>query len=247
MNKQLRLIEPDSSVFGQSVFEIESFKSKTDLNTLIKKLEDQNTLYAYCKLSDKELSKIHLLEQAGFNFIESQFKVQINIERAYNPMMYYPYKIGLLSNKAELKVLYAIIEENLIENRVSSDPGLKSGLGLKRYKAYLEKSFSNPNEDIYKIFNSRNNEIIGFQTNTKSSNHTAQLYLSGLKKSIQSFMEGINYLMHFEALRNEGYELVTTSINGNNFKEMNYEISGFEYKIIEHHIVLRKIFGGQLK
>ena len=233
----------DAQVFGGAVIELLEFDANQDLSECLAKIEkDEQPIYIYTKVEESDVAKIHELENNDFRFMETQFDILLRLADHYNPMSYFPYKIAEVTEEGELERVFYIADENFSDNRISVDKQLKDSAGNLRYKGFLQQSFENENEHLFKIYNSQSNELIGFQSGKTIGTNEAQMFLGGLCKEYQHSLSGINYELYFAELFKRGFALLRILMSGKSFRDLNFEIKGHDYQILESKVVLRKIY-----
>ncbi len=236
----------DEAVFGGAVLELLELNDLEQLSEGIDSIErSEQPVYMYTKVEESDIALIHELEQHGFRFVETQFNILLQLKDQFNAMSYFPYKIAEVTERSELDRVFYISDENFSDNRISADKQLKHGTGNLRYKGFINQSFENENEHLFKIYNSQSNEIVGFQSGKLINQKEAQMFLGGLCKDYQQSLSGINYELYFAELVRRGFFMLRILMSGKSFRHLNFEIKGYDYQIEGSKVVLRKICKNQ--
>jgi hypothetical protein len=237
--------EIESLVFGRAVLEIRAFQAGDDLPGEEKRFrEDHDPLYVVCKIPIEDLAAVHKLEDNGFRFVETQLKLSLKM-KSYDTSKY-PYRylpVGL----GDLETILNMAETIFSDDRVSVDPFLRERFDGKaagqRYRRYVMKSFEASDECVSKMVNDTTNEIVGFGTHRHTSQDEAMIFVGGIVGAYQK--AGLGPILDFLAinsLRREGVKKAYTHVSARNYAIMNLQIAGLGYKLIDSHIVLRKVY-----
>lgn len=180
----------DTKIFGSVCCDIIDYDRSVDFLLFEKKyLNEYNPYYVMCKLESINLEHIHKLETYGFQFMEFQLKYS-NIPCNYDD---YLYKTDYFYSDATEKDMNDIIDiaNNTFKNdRIRVDKELCSmydfDIASYRYEKYLYNSLKEVNQNICKIYNKINNEIIGFFSYKKNNNDILFLLGGGLQIGIKA-------------------------------------------------------------
>ena len=67
----------DSVAFGKSILKIENIDISVNFNDFEDRyIKEYSPLYVYARIPIEDLQKIHYLENCGFNYVETQFKMK---------------------------------------------------------------------------------------------------------------------------------------------------------------------------
>jgi hypothetical protein len=132
-------------------------------------------------------------------------------------------------------------------DRISRDPFFQqhgiSNISGERYRRYVLKSISAPDEFVYQLVNNASGEVVGFSTHRILTPETALLLIGGVRN--QEKMSGagvINDYFGLNELNRKGIKSFHTHMSGANYPIMNLEIKGLGFRIIQSFVVLRKIY-----
>jgi hypothetical protein len=237
--------EIESLVLGRAVLEIRGFQAGEDLRGEETRFrQEHDPLYAVCKVRVEDLEAIHQLEDQGFRFIETQLKLSLKM-KSYDASKYsYRY---LPVEKGELEQVLDIAGTIFSDDRFSVDPFIKERFAGKaageRYRRYVLKSFEAKDECVYKMVNDTSKEIVGFGTHRHTSQEEAMILIGGIVSRYQRAGLGpITDYLAINALRGEGVKKAYTHVSARNYAIMNLQIAGLGYKVVDSHVVLRKVY-----
>ena len=116
-------------------------------------------------------------------------------------------------------------------------------LGPERYQAYVRQSFLRPDERVYRLVNPATGQTVAFKTHRIVSSEEALMLLGGVHVDYKNVgVAPINAYHEFNELMRNGVKRFTTHVSARNYGVMNLEISGFQYRIKQTFIVLRKLY-----
>jgi hypothetical protein len=237
--------EIESLVLGRAVLEIHAFQAGGDFPGEEKRFrQEHDPLYVICKVPVEDLAAIHQLEDNGFRFIETQLRLSLKM-KSYDASKY-PYSY-LPAESEDLETVLGIAETIFSDDRFSVDPFISERFAGKaagqRYRRYVMKSFEAPDECVYKMVNNSTKEIVGFGTHRHTSQDEAVIFVGGIVTAYQKAGLGpISDFLAINNLRREGVKRAYTHVSARNYAIMNLEISGLGYKVIDSHVVLRKVY-----
>jgi hypothetical protein len=237
--------EIESLVLGRAVLEIHSFRAGNDLREEEKRFrQEHDPLYAVCKVPVEDLGAVHELEDNGFRFIETQLKLSLKM-KSYDTSKY-PYSY-LPVERNDLETVLGIAETIFSDDRFSVDPFIKERFAGKaageRYRRYVIKSFEAQDECVYKMVSAATNEIVGFGTHRHTTQDEAVIFIGGIVSAYQKAGLGpISDFLAINNLRREGAKKAYTHVSARNYAIMNLEIAGLGYKVVDSHVVLRKVY-----
>jgi hypothetical protein len=91
--------------------------------------------------------------------------------------------------------------------------------------------------------NDSTKEIVGFGTHRHSSQDEAVIFIGGIVSTYQKAGLGpISDYLAINNLRREGVKKAYTHVSARNYAIMNLEIAGLGFKVIDSHVVLRKVY-----
>jgi hypothetical protein len=235
----------ESLVLGRAVLEIRGFQTGDDFPKEEKWFrQEHDPLYAVCKVPVEDLGTIHQLEDNGFRFIETQLKLSLKM-KSYDASKY-PYSYVPVE-RGDLETVLGIAATIFSDDRFSVDPFLKERFAGKaageRYRRYVMKSFEAPEECVYKMVNDATKEIVGFGTHRHTTQDEAVIFIGGIVSSYQRAGLGpISDYLAINNLRREGVKKAYTHVSARNYAIMNLEIAGLGFKVVDSHVVLRKVY-----
>jgi hypothetical protein len=237
--------EVESAVLGKAVLEIRDFKTGDDFAGEEKHFrQEHDPLYAICKVPVEALDAVHVLEDNGFRFVETQLKLSLKMktfDTSKYPYSYVPVESG------DLPKILDIAATIFSDDRFSVDPFLKERYSGKaagdRYRRYVTKSFEAQDECVYKMVNNTSHEIVGFGTHRHATAEEATILIGGIVSNYQRAGLGpISDFLAINTLRGEGVKKAYTHVSARNYAIMNLEIAGLGFKVVNSHVVLRKVY-----
>ena len=246
MHMQKHLVDWDTKLFNKNVFEIQNndYFDRAELKEIDKSCYLDKAFMSFIKVNNLELEKIHYLEELGFNYMESQYRLK--------KMLTAPYKVSPFSKHCVLQAVdYSDIKtlEN-IENIVTTtfdtdryylDPKLDKKYSGLRYKNWFINSLNDQNYSIYSYVSKKHDDIIGFHM-VKQEANDIYLALGGVSNDYKGYgffasllTDYLNYAF------SQGFKKFYSSISSHNLEILNiYIYLGFS--VVDEKIVMRKIY-----
>ena len=243
---QVQLEELDSIAFGANVLKINDIDENIDFRVFEQTYINQySPVYVYTKIPIEELSKISYLEKFGFRFVECQFELFRRFSNLYDIETYgNDMEVSVVDNEKDLEEVKSISDEIFAKvDRINVDKKLPTNIGKKRYRLYLDNSFKQPNQIIYKSVDKNTNKIMGFGSFLFKDDKSALHLIGGSRPEYQG--TSTNYIgdcITYNKFISEGRKNVTTHISAGNLKIVNYLLKGFDFKVKKTFIVLRKVY-----
>ena len=243
---QVKLEELDSIAFGANVLKIEDIDENIDFQSFEKEYINQySPMYVYVKIPIEDLEKIHYMERNGFEFVECQFELFRRFSKLYDIETYdNDMEVSVVDNETDLEEVKQISDEIFSEvDRINIDKKLPSDIGKKRYRLYLDNSYKQDNQIIYKSTDKNTNKIIGFSSFLFKDAKSAMHLIGGSLPEYQR--TNLNYIGNCVTYNNfymQGRKNITTHISAGNIKIANYLMNGFGFKVKKTYVVLRKLY-----
>jgi hypothetical protein len=241
-------VEPnsiDSEALGKTAIDLRDFGVSEDFDAFeAAYLREFRPFYCACKVPLDEIESVHCLESKGFRFIETQ--IRLFAAPRQRDVAAFPYEFTQVSSEAELEEVTRIAESTYTDDRFSIDPeiaALGTGISGKRYRLYIEKSFREPDERVYKLSSKQDGRILGFNTHKYLSPTEVLMFNGGVLPEYKTTGLGAisDYLLINE-LKSKGVRKFVTHVSARNYPIMNLEISGLGFKVERSFAVLRKIY-----
>ncbi len=238
--------EIESMVLGGAALEIRDFRTTDDFPRHEKQyVEAHAPIYAVCRVLIEDLEAVHMLEQNGFRFIETQLKLQLKM-KAYD-VKRYPYSYLPVETSEDLAVVLDMAGTIFSDDRFYVDPVIRSrfpkNAAGERYRKYVGKSFDTGGECVCKMVNNSTHEIVGFGTHRHINEEEVQILLGGIASPYQNAGLGpISDYLAINNLRREGVKRAHTHVSARNTAIMNLEIAGLGFKVLNSYVVLRKFY-----
>jgi len=145
-------IEIDSAVFGRNVLALTAVTPSDDLVAAEAAYRGQfQPVYVSCRVGLEELATIHHLEAHGFELIECQIRSGIRFKKDYE-VSRFPYEYQRVTTPAALDQVLEIAERTVVHDRFTVDAAVPAGISGERYRRYVCKSFSAPDEAVWRLF-----------------------------------------------------------------------------------------------
>jgi hypothetical protein len=107
----------------------------------------------------------------------------------------------------------------------------------------VRQSFELPDERVYRLVNPATRQTVAFKTHKIVNRDEALMLLGGVHTDYKNAgVAPINAYHEFNELMKNGVKRFTTHVSARNYGVMNLEIGGFQYRIKQTFIVLRKIY-----
>lgn len=238
------LNEIDSAIFGKTVLELRGVTADMDFRSFEEEYARISTpWYACCKVPAHDIPAVHMLEENGFRFMELQLRLSFRVKPLFEKNPFPQYVFEEVTDTAILDRVIEIATGTFTDDRISNDPLLGPAFAKRRYAAYLERSFTEPNQRLYAMINSTDGDIVGFKSHLYLPGNEVQLLLGGLRNDCKN--SGLAPLLeHFEfcELAKNGIKRGQTAVSGRNMPIINLEIAGFGFKVKESMVVMRKLY-----
>ncbi len=243
-NAHVTVNEIDSSIFGKRVLDIRNFDSSTDIAALeAGSILPLQPWYVCCKIPSSDCAGIHLLESAGFRYVETQLVLSFRVKSLYPSNPFPQYIFEEVCDHETLSRVIDIATSSIIDDRIANDPLLGPLYAGKRYGAYLARSMESPDQHLYALKNGQNGDIVGFKSHRYLPDGSVQLLLGGLRDDCKgSGLAPLLEHLEFSTLLAAGIKRGVTAVSARNLAIMNLEIAGFGFKVKESLVVLRKMY-----
>jgi hypothetical protein len=199
------------------------------------------------KALSTEIKTVHMLEQNGFEFIESQ----LTISKAIKGIKFDPfieriagaYELKMIESDDEMQIILNAIGNGLFNtDRIYLDPAFGKELAIKRYKNWADFIFQDKeNQRVLMIINKKNKVNVGFICLKTADQANCEIPLAGIFEEHKKL--NIGFLVIYYPLLfalNNGFKYCRTAISLNNIKIVNL-YSFFGYQINKTYSVLRKV------
>jgi ribosomal protein S18 acetylase RimI-like enzyme len=236
-------IEVDSAVLGRSVLAISDLAPADDLAAEeVRYLEQFHPAYVYCRVALENLATVHRLERHGFEFIECQIRSTIRFTQDYD-VSRYPYEYQRVETREALDEVLDIASNTVVHDRFTMDPAMPPGISGTRYRRYVEKSFSAPDEAVWRLYDPASKQTLNFRTHRATAPGEALLLLGGVHPEFKNLGLGViaSYFC-FNQMRRDGFRRAVTHISAINYPVFNLEIGSLGFRVNATFAVLRKVY-----
>lgn len=241
---EIRLEELDSIAFGQNVLKINDIDENIDFSQFeLNYIEKYNPKYVYTKIDIEDISKIHYLEQNGFEYIETQLQLFKRLTELYDTTAY----DGIIKletvQENDLQEINKISDVVFDIDRIFIDEKINNSIAQTRYHLYLKNSLEKENQRFDKLIDISTCKIIAFHTLMYKDEKSVLLLLGGILPEYHS--TGANYALDYyvyNELYKSGHKNITTHVSARNIKVMNYLIKVLGFKFKKSFVVLRKVY-----
>ncbi|BDU74824.1 GNAT family protein [Mesoterricola silvestris] len=235
----------DSEALGRTVLELREPSIHADFAALeAAYLAQHAPRYCVCKLPIEDLEGIHHLEDQGFRFLELQLKL-VGRPRTRDTSAF-PYTFSPVTGEADLAEILEIAQTTFVADRFSVDPLLSAtdpGVSGRRYRLYVEKSYREPDERLFKLVSRESGRIVGFNTHRYLGADEVLMFVGGVLPSLKT--TGLGAIMDYyliNDLKERGVRKFHTHVSARNYPVMNLEIAGLGFKVLQNFAILRKIY-----
>jgi hypothetical protein len=236
--------EIDSQVLGRSILQLSG-----PYDGELARLEEQyvrehQPLYVVYKAPIEDIASIQQLEEHGFRFVETQLRLTFRLRQPFDTGKT-PYVFERVTTEDQLHEVLEIAGNTFTDDRFMIDPKLPDAQNVSgaRYQAYVRNSFSQPDERVYRLVNPATGQTVAFKTHRIVNSEEALMLLGGVRAEYKAAgLAAINAYYDFNELIRNGVKRFTTHVSARNYGVMNLEISGFQYRIKQTFIVLRKLY-----
>ncbi len=239
MNVQLNAT--DSQAAGVNVAEVHDFLATVDFSAFerdsILPLEPR---VVFCRVPAEDIPSLHQLESLGFRFAEFQLSLRHRIPSPRD-LAHYPYHFERVTTAQQLEAVLELAGTIFTHDRFTTDPEFGPEVSGRRYQAYVQKSFNDPEERIYVMKNNGADEVVSFATLRQLGPKEVRLLLGGVANDLkQSGMGVIHDHVGLRAYYDEGIRVLHTCVSGISYPIMNLEIAHLGFKVVRSHVVLKK-------
>lgn len=233
----------DSEALGGPVLSVVDFDPKVEFLEFERQYRtDWNPRYVGCKVPLDSLEAIHILEGAGFNFVECQIRSTLSFRKPF-PCDGHPYRFERVESESELAPVLAIAGETFTHDRFSNDNGLAPGVSADRYRRYVMKSFQDPDERVFRLVENSTGVVVAFKTHKVLANGEILFLLGGVRPDLKdSGLGALNNYFEFNELKKQGFKKGTTHISAANTAVFNLEIGRMGFRVVGAFAVMRKLY-----
>lgn len=237
------VVPVDTDVLGASVLSIEEFDPGVDFARFEQAyVASHRPIYALCKVPMERVADIHQLERNGFELIECQLRLSINL-LASGKAMPHPYEFERVATEEELKGVLDIAGDTFERDRFSVDPLVPGNASGDRYRRYVERSYRSQDEAVYRLYDPAAGTTVAFKTHRYLPGGEALLLLGGVHRAYLRLGLGvINTYAEFAELRRLGIKKGTTHVSAANYQILNLEIGRLGFRVVATFAVMRKIY-----
>ena len=239
--------ELDSRAFGRNVLQIVEPEPAPDFKDFeTGYLAAFTPFYVYVKIPAEGLPLIHYFEDQGFRFMEFQLRMSRRLPRRKFDTAMFDEVLALsaLGPDDDLEPTLRLADEVLKVDRVFMDPALPEGPASKRYRLYITNSWKTEDEEVLNFHDRRSGQLVSFHTHKYLGEGLVLTFLGGTARECQG--SGLSRgctLKFFNHWIERGVRRVRTHISLTNYKIMEDEYKGADYKAEQSFAILRKIYG----
>jgi hypothetical protein len=238
----LDYLDIDSEVLELSAWNLSGIESGSDFSDALTSVDKSSTTnYITCKLPIEEVRLIHAAEDAGFHFVETQFKTILRLNKLFDTSRY-PYDYVCIKSDDELSEVLKIAENTIEHDRFTRDPKIGSKASGLRYRRYLKDSFDRDDDEIWGVKSKSTGQLLTFRSHRKVSDDEVNLLIGGVHPDFKDVGLGIiSSHFCFNQLHNAGYRRAITHISAANTPIVNLEVGHLGFRISQTFVVLRAI------
>jgi ribosomal protein S18 acetylase RimI-like enzyme len=236
-------IDVDSAVFGRSVLALKDVLPDDDLSAEeARYLREFQPAYVSCRVPMDNLAMVHRLERHGFQLIETQIRSTIRFTTDYD-VSRYPYQYQPVTTREVLNEVLDIAVRTVVHDRFTVDPAVPPGISGERYRRYVEKSFTAPNEAVWRLYDAASGQTLNFRTHRVTAPGEVLLLLGGVHPEYKRMGLGV-VASHFcfNQMRRDGVRRAVTHISAINYPVFNLEIGSLGFRVNATFAILRKVY-----
>lgn len=240
MSPSLQRVDLDSEIFGRPTFMLSELSTAADFEMALEhiaKVEEES--YTVCKIPIENMVLIHLAQERGFVFLETQFRTVVTLKHA--PLgIHDRYSYIRVEQESQLSEVLAMASESVVHDRVSRDPLLGPTLSGERYRRLLIRSFEADDEEIWAVVSSSSNDLLTFRSHRKLNRSEVLLLNGGVHPRHKGSGLGvISSHFCFAQLQADGHRRAISHISTTNVPIVNLEIGYCKFRVTDAFAVLR--------
>ena len=204
--------------------------------------ERWNPAYVSVKVPLGDLAAIHRFESAGFSFVECQLQLLARFTATFD-VSRHGYGYERVETASALESVLEVARESITHDRFSVDSGVPRDFSGRRYEAYVRKSWENPEEEVWRLFDPRRDLTVAFRTHRRVGTDEAILLLGGVRSDLKGAGIGVVSSHYcFNQMRQAGIKRAITHISAGNGPIVDLEIRHFGFRYRQAFAVLRKLY-----
>jgi hypothetical protein len=241
---QITRHEIDSQVLGRPILALSGPWDADFARIESEYVRAHHPLYVVYKAPIEDVATIQHLEDHGFRFVETQLRLTFRLRKLFDTSKA-PYVFERVTTEDQLRSVLEIAGNTFTDDRFLVDPMLRDAQKVSgaRYQAYVTQSFKRPDERVYRLVNPTTNQTIAFKTHRIVNPEEALMLLGGVHTDYKNAgVAPINAYHEFNELIRNGVKRFTTHVSARNYAVINLEVGGFQYRLKQTFIVLRKMY-----
>jgi len=240
----MKIIETPWEIENLGKKSVEIIIEGLDSISEIEKIFEMNNFeYIVVKTSYKNSVSLQILQHNGFQFIETQISLILNIKDAVlGESKYFAENFGFekINTKDELNnILSNITEGTFSTDRIARDPVFGLDIANRRYKNWIRNSFGKSNIEVFSITERGINA--GFLMTGSSDADEIDLLIGGIYAKYQGSGYGYNFVYQpVKYYISQGKTRIRTKVSSNNlnviklYLSLGYKIENMDYVLIKH-------------
>lgn len=242
MTAELEFLEVDSQVLGFDIWNLKGAATVEEFKSVIDRLSSSNRrFYVSSKFPIHEISAINAAEQAGFEFVETQFRTSLRLRKTYD-VTRHPYEYVRVKSEDQLNEVLSIAATTIEHDRFSRDPRIGAQLSGERYKQFLRDSYHNSRDEIWCVASKSTGQILTFRSHRILDENEVLLLLGGVHPEHKDVGLGvISSYFCFNQLKSSGFKLARTHISAANIPIVNLEVGNFDFRVTDTFVILRRV------
>jgi hypothetical protein len=238
----LEYLEIDSQVLEFDAWSLSEIESESDFVEAIEYVrEDHKRNFITCKLPIDDIKLIHAAEASGFQYVETQFKTMLRLNKSFDTSKYL-YDYVRVESPEDLAEVLKIAESTIEHDRFSRDPRVGSRASGLRYRKYLENSFQRNDDEIWAVKSRSTGQLLTFRSHRHMSQNEVSLLVGGVHPDFKDVGLGIiSSHFCFNQLREAGYRRAVTHISAANTPIVNLELGHLGFRVMQTYIVMRVV------
>jgi hypothetical protein len=207
---------------------------------------EESYRYSVVKVPSDNINLVHNLEEVGYRYVESQFKVSVatsELEKIDKKWMKIIKDTGYMKVTSENdldEILLNISSGMFDKDRISLDNKLGMVISSLRYANWIKDLYVNKNAKIFYLI--KNGNKIGFFVIQQDSMSTIHSVIAGIFKPFQGHGLSVALIYYYLKLASiMGAKQSITSFSSNNLPMLNTFSKTVSFKVLNVYYVLRRI------
>lgn len=240
---KVELIPVDSDVWGRNVLSLSDISERDDIRRSEQLyVAEYQPVYVSVRLPLDSLCIIAKLEEHGFSFVECQIRLVAQFKSDFD-ITRFTFLYEKVETLQKLDDVISIARSAITHDRFSVDKQVPRGFSGRRYEAYVRQSYLRTDEEVWRLYDPKRDQTVGFRTHRRTSDTEALLLLGGIHPDHVGTGAGvISSYYCFNQMRKDGVKRAITHISVLNKPIFDLEVSRLGFRYQAAFAVLRKVY-----